>query len=226
MTAYCQRSDILPQINKITMTPELEIVLDFMINAASRNIDRHCNRPNGFVALSNAVAREYAGSGDYVQLIEECVAITLVETKQSVTDTYTAWASADWIAFSGDAEDPDFNSIPYDSLMTSGTGSLPLFHSGKINALRGFRPEYPSTGRALPTVRVTAKWGYSVTVPDDIKEACIIQVSRWWKRGQSGWADAMANADLGQLMFVKALDPAIEELLHNGRYVRPATGRH
>lgn len=226
MTDYCTLAEILVEINKTTLTPEQQNALfPRLIASASRAIDNYCNRPDGFVAASVATAREYTGTGDYVQPIDECVEITLVETKQSVTDNYTAWAAADWIPFSGDPLWPNFNSTPYDTLMTSGTGSLPLFHSGRINTLRGFRPEVHTSNRALPTVRITAKWGYSVIVPPGINEACIIQVARWYKRGQSGWADVLANSDFGTLNFVKSVDPAIKNLLDEGRYIKPATGR-
>jgi hypothetical protein len=225
MVDYCAAADVYLPTNKMKPTPEDNTVFAALITAASRAIDNHCNRPDGFIAASVASARQYTGSGDYVQFIDECVSITLVETKLSITDSYTAWAATDWLPFSGDPLSPNFNGLPYDALMTSGDGSFPLFHSGRVPYLRGFQPDVDNTGRALPTVRITAKWGASVAVPEAIKQACIIQVARWYKRGQSGWADTLASNDFGQLMFTKALDPAIVEILDNGRYVKPATGR-
>jgi len=62
-------------------------------------------------------------------------------------------------------------------------------------------------------IRVVGKFGFSAAVPDDIKQACIIQASRWFKRGQQGFQDTGAVNDMGQLRYVKQLDPDVELML-------------
>lgn len=229
MADYCTEEEIRAQIQKYVLQAGDDTVFEAMITAASRAIDNFCNRPDGFVALSNATARVFPGSGGYVQLIDECVAITAVNTKTASTESTYAnvWAAADWIPFSGDPLYPNYNSLPYDALMTTGGGDYPLFMNGRYGSLRGFRPDMEDgvSERNLPTVQITAKWGYAAVVPGPIKQACIIQVSRWFKRAQSAWADTLANGDFGMLMYQKSLDPTVKELLEYGRYVKPATGR-
>lgn len=195
-----------------------------LLLAASDSIDRFTNRPDGYVALTTATARPYTGSGKTIQRIGENIAITLVEVKESVTGTYTAWASSDWIAFTGDPLDPDFNSLPYDWLMVDPSGDQSHFTSGKWAGLRGFRPEEESIGRAAPTVRVTAKWGYAEVVPSVIKQACITQATIWFKRARSAWGDTAGNSDFGKLFYRKPLDPAIETMLVDARMVVPSIG--
>jgi hypothetical protein len=106
-------------------------------------------------------------------------------------------------------------------------GSHSLFTSGAFLSTRGWQPDPDllTAGASVPTVQVTAKWGYAVTVPDRVKQACIIQAARWFKRGEGGWSDSLANADLGTLEFRKVLDPDLELILKQGRLIKPATGR-
>jgi hypothetical protein len=223
MADYCVIADVKAQIEKTTTGAD--VVLTDMITAASLEIDRFCRRPDGFVS-GLASARVYAGVGKAVLYIDECTAISLVEVKGSPTDTsYVAWTADDWIAGRGDPETrPDFNHLPYTWVMVNPTGSYDYFTSGKVIGLRGFRTDPDVLGRAVPTVRVTASWGFATTVPATIKQACIIQVSRWYKRATSGWADAVGNNELGMLVYTKALDPDIQTILIRGKYARRSLG--
>lgn len=220
MADYCTVADIRVQIEKTTTTSDT--ILAAMITAASRAIDNYCNRPDGFEAAA-ASARVFAGSGGTVQWIDECAAITLVAVKDSVTDSsYTAWAASDWIAGRGDpVHSPDFNRLPYQWIMIDPSGNYNVFTSGRYTALRGFRPDTDAPARSVPTVQVTAQWGYALMVPEPIQQACIIQVSRWLKRGQSGWSDAIAVADTGQLIYKAKLDADVKLLLTDGGYWKP-----
>lgn len=200
-------------------------VLKMLLTASSRAIDNYCNRKDGFVAVSTASARVYTGSGHTHQWIDECVAVTAVAVKESVTDdSYTAWSTSDWIAASGDPERPDFNRTPYQFLLVNPTGDESHFTHGLFSAWRGFRPEINERGRGAPTVQVTARWGYATTVPDPIKQATIIQAARWFKRAESSWADVITQTDFMMLRFVKSLDADIKFLLEEGRYRKPAIG--
>lgn len=208
MADYATLAELKARLEKTL--PDDDTVLSALITAASRAIDAFCNRPDGFVAPTIATARVYAGSGRAWQRIDECVEITLVEVKESATDDgYVAWTGADWIAFSGDPEQPDFNRTPYTAILCAAGGAYSVFTSGFM------------TQHGVPTVRVTAKWGYAVTVPPAIREACVIQAARWWKRGQSAWADTAGTPELGLLLYRRELDPDLKMILVTGRYVRP-----
>lgn len=221
---YATKEEIKSAIGKTTNSADF-IIEDVIIPAASRAIDNYCNRKkDGFVSASVATARLYTGQGKPYLFTDEFTSVTLVEVKDSATDTaYTSWTSTDWIAFSGEADYPEFNDLPYTGIMVDPTGTYDIFPSGYFSTRRGFKPEI-EVKRGIPTVRVTAKWGYAVTVPSEIKQACVIQSARWFKRGESAWSDSLASGELGQLMFLKKLDPDIEMILVNGRYVIPAIG--
>jgi hypothetical protein len=221
--AYATAAELRTQMNKTSVADDT--ILTAIIAAAENTINLFTNRIDGFVALTTAIARIYAGTGRAYMSIDECVAITLVEVKESVSDTtYVSWAAGDWIPFRGDYKDPNFNMLPYTMLMTNPTGDQAYFTGGKFGGLRGFPPE-TDRSRGAPTVRVTAKWGYSVAVPADIKEACIMQSARWYKRLEGAMSDALASSELGTLLYRQVLDPDVKMILVNGRYVKPAVGR-
>lgn len=225
MTDYATAAEVKAQPDITGATHDT--VIAAMITAASLAIDNYCNRPDGFVALGAgaATARTYTGSGTAVQRIDECVAVTALAVKDSPTDsTYTAWAAGDYILASGDPESPNFNRTPYTLLIVDPTGDYSHFTSGQFSFRKGFRPDPDVPYRGVPTVQVTARWGYAATVPATIKQACIIQVCRWLARGGSQWADSIGSAETGTLEFRQELDPDVKMLLVGGRYVRPAIG--
>jgi hypothetical protein len=194
--AYATVKELRYHIGKTVQTDDWELAQ--LLDAAARAINRFCNRPDGFVADPTATARTFSGSGQAVQRIDECYAVTTVAVKDSATDdTYTAWGTGDWIAFSGDPEDPDFNSTPFTWLMIDPTGDETVFTSGLYTWRRGFRPSGRMRRRGTPTVQVTGRWGYADAPPADIKIANLMQAARWYKRLQSSMADAAASLELG-----------------------------
>ncbi|MCK6581196.1 MAG: hypothetical protein L6Q98_24155 [Anaerolineae bacterium] len=191
-------------------------VLARLITAVSRLIDRACNRPDGFVAADAPSAREYAGTGEAVLSIDECLSVSLVEAKDDPAEAaYTAWTADDWRAFSGDALAPDFTRTPYTALMTLPGGDHPVFPSGMRAGRSGSRT------LSAPTVRVTARWGYGEIAPPEIETTCIIQAARWYKRGLTAFQDRAGGGELGALTYRRGLDPEAWAILEGGRYVRP-----
>lgn len=224
---YATVTELRAEMNLLSTSDDT--ILERLIEAASRNIDRACNRPDGFVGDTVASARYYTGDGTAVQLIDECVEITAVAVKDSSTDTtYTAWATpttnmagdGDWYAFTGDRRWPDFNRLPYTALAVDLNGDYAVFTLGMFAGKRGF-PLDSDVRRNVPTVQVTARWGYADNIPNDIKEATIMMCARWYKQVQGAMADGVANADFGQLVFRQVLHPDIKRILEGGRYVKP-----
>lgn len=232
---YTTLAEVLARIDKAA-APATDAVITALINAADRAINNFCNRPDGFEAIAVAVARYYTGNGKGYLLVDECVEVAGVAVKEAATDTtYTAWTSpttnmagdGDWFAFTGDRKAPDYNSLPYTALGVDPNGSYSYFTDGQYLGWRGFpiHPDDVAHERAIPTVRVTARWGHSATVPPEIREASAMQTTIWFKRFEGAMASSLANVDLGTLELFQSLDPAIEFILRLGRYVRPATGR-
>lgn len=202
---YASLDELKNQIQKTQS--DQDGLLNFMLLAASTMVDTYCNREqDGFEAPETATVRIYAGTGKRWLWIDECVEVTKVEAKTSATDdTYTEWSAADWLAGAGDPERPNWNCTPYHFILTTSAGSY------------GYFPCSPE-----PVVRVTARWGYAEEAPETVKQATLTIAARWYKRGQSAWADALASGDFAQLLYRQKVDPDVAMMLDMGRLVRPA----
>ena len=224
MAEYATLAALKDRVDLNSSTQHDTVLLSLIV-ASSEKLDRYCNRPDGFLSVATATAHTYAGNGKAVQWIDECTSITTVAVKASVTDTtYTDWTTSDWQAGRGDPLSPDLNHTPYQFITVTPWGSYGYFTSGRYMGQRGFTPEPGSTGRGVATIQVTAKWGYATTVPTDIREACLMQAVRWWKRYQSGMSDTLASGELGTLLYTTSIDPDVASILKGGRYIRHTVG--
>jgi hypothetical protein len=226
-TAYGTVAGLKSRIQKSDATDDT--VIQGLLNAAAFCIDHWCNRAHNnpseidtFLAPATASARIYTTRLGYYVLLDETPSITTVAMKDSPTDiTYTALAASDWVAFSGSPERPNFNRLPYNGIMISAVGDQVPFVSGSYSFRPGFRPS--QTGRrGVPTLQVTAKWGYALTVPPVVTEATYVLTARWLKRGQSAWSDALASADFGMILYRQKVDPDVMMMLSNARLIKPA----
>lgn len=201
--------------------------------AVSRLIDGHLGyAEDGMVALSTAAARVYPGSGGRWMWIDPCVSISSVKTKEAVTDTTfgTTLATTDYRGFRGDPKTPssiNFNRLPYHGLMLSASASQSRWLEGAYSNSRFYfyNDRDEATDYAFePTIEITAKWGYAVTVPPIVKQATIMQTERIYKRQQGGMADALLSPDFGQSRFLSELDKDVKVLLNYSRLKRPQLG--
>jgi len=238
--AYCTAAEVKTRIDK-TYTDD-DALITAIIAGAQQAIDKWTNHPDGFEALASATARRFVGSGKAHQFIDECVEITKVEVKDSATDTtYTEWSSGDYIACLGDPYHPTFDTLPYDLLVVDISGDESHFTDGNVGSYGGgewdgysfdtyiFSHSQRTAKHVVPgqpTVRVTAKWGYSVTVPPIIREACAMQSALWYKKFQGAGADTLASSEFGQIPFAPPpMDRDVKMMLWLARLVKPATGR-
>jgi hypothetical protein len=233
MPIYATTAEVKQDINMISGSDDA--TLGRLLRAATQKIDQLCNRPDGFIATTVASQRFYSGTGKTWMPIDECTEITGVAAKDSITDTaYVAWdvpttnlaGDGDYVAARGDWRFPDYNGLPFTLLLIDPNGDESVFTGGRYAGTTGLIPigTFERNARGLPTVRVTARWGYANEVPPDIKQAAIMQVGRWYKRIQSSMADTLASPDLGTLLFRLSLDPDIKGIIIDGRYVRPPVG--
>ena len=66
-------------------------------------------------------------------------------------------------------------------------------------------------------MEIIGSWGYASTAPHDIREACLIQASRLFKRKDAPFGVA-GTPEAGQMM-LPALDPDVRALLRKYRRV-------
>lgn len=176
-----------------TTDTSYDAMLDELITAASRMIDSYVGGgENFFASPATATTRYFDGSGKAEQEIDPAVSITAVAVAEDGGRTagdYTTWVvDTDYYTF-------PYNKLPIRKLVVEEDGSKNGFH------------------RSRKSVKVTARFGYSATAPDDVKMACGIQVARWFMRGKGAFQDASAAANTGSIMYTKELDPDVKALL-------------
>lgn len=161
-------------------------LLELAVNAASRWIDGECQRR--FYLDDTTSARYYfAGTGEDLEVddFDPGTAITV-----AIGETFA-------------------------TTLTLNAGYFPVPLNAAVldrpyTALRRISNCWPATSTGKPTVRVTAKWGWP-SVPDGIKQACLIQAADVFKQkdnpfGVAGFGDfgavrIRANAAVESLLF-------------------------
>lgn len=218
MSAYATVEDLKNRIllEGEDLTEAQETVLEEILEAISRKIDNHCGRrENAFATSTEALYKYYVGNGKNYLRIDPCLSVTGVAVKTTYSsEDYTAWTTpttamagdGDWIPCRGSPEHPVYGETPYEMLFIDPNGDYSIF----------------TAGLARPTVRVNAIWGYSESVPADIREACVAQATILYKRYQGSMADTLGTSDLGVLsMKIRrgALTRDVQELLDNSGWV-------
>lgn len=211
-TAYATVAEFKGFIDSSLVTQDDEIQI--ALNAAAESIDRFTNRDTGdpdteaFVAIAVADTKTFAGRGTGVLRIPDNIAITLVEVKDSPLDAdseYTSMVAADWFAYRGADDAPDFEGLPFTKIGVDPRGDYSIWQDG--------RAKVGGRTLSLHTVRVTARWGYAAAVPEAIKTACIAQAERWHTRMMAGMQDATADPQFGIMTFRRSLDPDIAQMI-------------
>lgn len=190
MTSYCSVADIKLAMPDVTWGSGYDATLTAIAERASRMIDLLTGREDNAYAATVGVRRYTALNSATVRTDEMADLPTRVEIWDG---QWSDIANTDYYV-------EPINETPYNFLV--------------LDTLNGAMSAFPSYPNA---VRVTAKFGYSVTPPTPILQATLTQTVRWLKRGQHGYQDTGAVAELGQLMYVQALDPDVAAVLDNFR---------
>lgn len=203
-TAYVTATEIKAAAPDAFSGSTHDAILGALATRASELIDGLLgHEPGAFDASATAADRYYSGDGgDYIH-IDPCTAVSNVYVKANETAaTYDTWtADTDYIAAAGSPDDPAFNAGYY-SLLYVPAGSSKVFTRGK------------------KTIKVSAKWGRTDDPPGVIEQAVIIQVVRWFKRGQAAFQDVAGQVQVGTLTYAAKLDPDIETIVLNSGYRR------
>lgn len=188
----------------------LDTFLDECIERASRLIDRYTGREPGAYAADTDTIRYYTPDSGYILRIDEITAVPttvgvaetgVVDNANDTGGTYTTWGSTDFFMFPYNA--PDLR-IPYTEI--------------HLDTLNGSKTNWYTYPRG---VKVTGLFGYaaadtdSITPIPEIEQATIIQSVRLFQRARQGYADAGAIEALGQLRYVKKLDPDVENIVED-----------
>jgi len=162
----------------------------------SRYIDTLCLRPAGYFKAGTAAAKYFNGNGRQELWVDDMAAApTIVAVAETgITDgaggtggSYTTWAATDYYCWPMNAA-ADGN--PYTALVVD-----------TINGSKAMWYGYPRG------VKITAQWGGYTTVPDDIHQVALAEVTRIYEKARQNYRDTGGIIELGKITYTKAIDP-------------------
>lgn len=208
MVDYCTATEIKNHLTDSQLDATYDNILATLATRASRAIDRFTKRANGAYAVSADSTRYFDGTYDLELLVDELAAAPTsvavaesgdVDDSNGTGGTYTAWAASDYLLWPANALQWG---LPFEALI--------------IDRINGTKSAWYTYRKGI---KIVGKFGYSTTPPEEIKEACIIQAVRYFKRGQQAFMDTSANPMFQQMPYgvvtVAGLDPDVELLLNH-----------
>jgi hypothetical protein len=172
--------------------------LEMVITTVSRWIDAYTNRH--FYTTSGSETRYFTASeADYLDC-GDIISVTALKTDDAGARTYgNTW------------DTDDYDLCPYNA----GLKSEPYTYIEITNSGSNFFPARTKKG-----VRIDGFFGWSAA-PEVVREACILQSVRLYKRKDAPFGIAGSN-DFGTLQIVPNLDPDVRQLLNS--VIMPAIG--
>lgn len=197
VNGYCSRLDIKGRLGEIGTADDTRI--DAIITAISRWIDSECHR----FFFSYTGTRYYTPRRSTYIDVDDFTNLTTLQTDLDGDGTFeTTWTPTDYVItpFNARVESP---AQPYNGLQRALFGAF----------------VFPIT---IPrSVAVTAAWGFDTTVPVVISEACILQATRIFRRGDAPFG-VVGAGEMGQATVIGRLDPDVRMMLSPYRKVTVA----
>lgn len=194
---YCSAAELQTRLWGDTVTPSSvdELVLEQVIQGASRWIEKFTGRR--FYASTET--RYYTALFGNALEVDDLLSITTLSTDEDGDRTYEiTWASTDYdlmpLNATADAQ-------PYTEIRTAPEG------------------DYSFPAGLKKGVKVVGSFGYCTiaSLPHDVREACLLQSERVYKRKDAPFGIA-GPSELGQLRLISELDPDVKAMLYP--YVR------
>lgn len=168
--------------------PVRDADIDLIIGAVSRLIEKRCNRT--FYAGTAGAVRYFTAQSPQRIYVDDFTAITALETDDDGDGTVDAtWAAA------------DYRKLPSSSQFGWPYTWIEVMPEGDYRFPKGRRDG----------VKITGTFGWTA-VPDEIREACLLQANRLWQRRSAPFGVQGAN-EFGAPVIITKLDPDIEQLL-------------
>lgn len=169
-------------------------LIGMLLEVASRKIDDYCNVVHGhFGASTTTETRYYTAEEGHTLKVDNLLSISSsgLETDDGANRTYSStWSTGDFDLLPYNAA---LENRPYWQIETVASGS----YAFPVGVPRG--------------VKITGVFGYSVNVAPQIREACLLLVSRFKARQTSPFA-TLGSAEVG-VFRISAVDPDVKDLL-------------
>lgn len=172
----------------VTASTAQDSAIETAVQAVSRQIDGWCGRR--FWKNTTDEVRIFTPDDHGMLFTDDIVSVTTLKTDDDADGTFeTSWLSSDYALAPLNAA---LRGKPYTMICTkpNGTHSFPHVYSG---------------------VEITGVFGWNA-VPDPIKEACILQTIRIFKRPDAPFGVA-GIGDMGTAVRVMKFDPDVQALI-------------
>lgn len=183
--------------NEIATSTVWDNVLTTLCANCSRAWDKLTFREPGAYAVDADTTRYFDGvpvtATDYLDqiLVGEICAVTSVSTAPN-GGSFAPMNNADYLLWPYNAQ---LEGRPYTEVMLNPNGGI---------------SSWPSTKRS---VQVVGKFGYSLTVPDDVLEALLLYVVRFIRKNQQNFLEVGTITDSGQVYIGMKVDPDLQDLV-------------
>ena len=196
MTTYCSIPEARARLGIVNaMDTGDDGKLVSIIDAVSALIDNYCGRR--FYADADDVTRYFTAEySDHLDA-DDLVSVTTLAIDNGSRTWPTTWLAADYDLTPHNAV---LDGRPYAAIESTPSG----------------RFSFP-VGVAK-SVKVVGKWGWPA-IPAPIREACLLQVERLFKRGDAIFGVA-GSGELGQMVVISSLDPDVKLLLSGYKKLR------
>jgi hypothetical protein len=186
---YCTLAELRGRLGLLDADTTDDTKLESIVEAVSRLIDNWTARH--FYQTSAGTVKYFTANEHDILFIPDITTLTALATDETGERTYpTAWATTDYDLepFNAAGESKPYT---YITLPPQGRYTFP-----------------EGVGRG---VKITGTWGWP-SVPLPIKEACLLQSARLFKRKDSIFG-VVGSSELGQMMQITRLDPDVQMLV-------------
>jgi hypothetical protein len=206
---YCTLTEAKDMLPDGSWGTSYDVLLGTVVTRASRAIDAFLGRKPGAFYVTTDTTCYFDGSGHAELWIDELAAAPtsvsmaesgMVDGSGGTGGIYTLIGASDYWCWP-------------DNAVERGTPYLRL----DLDVVNGNYSQWYAFRRG---VKIVGRFGFSTAVPDEVKQAAVIQTVRWFKRGQQAFSDVSGVSDLGQLQYVQRLDPDIAAILSVPKFQR------
>lgn len=182
---YCTLAELRERLQFTATDVTDDSMLESVVAAVSRWIDKYTGRR--FYAATET--RYYKADDASLLRVDDLLSITSLGTDSDGDRTYEyTWASTDYDLEPANAAT---DGEPYTRIALAPQGR----YSFPVGMAKG--------------VKIVGSFGYAATTPATIKEACLLQCERLYKRKDAPFG-VLGSADMGQMMVVPKLDPDVQ----------------
>lgn len=192
---YCSWAEVEATLVGPTWGSTYDTIGALLITRCSRAIDTYADVEPGFFYVSADTTRWFDGTGSAHLWVGRLAAAPttvsmaltgVVDNAAGSGGSYTALTTSDYLLWPSNSL---LEGEPYERLDIAGS-------------------TYTAWEQGYKTVKIVGKYGWATAVPDEIKQATIIEVTKILNRGLQAYQDTGAVVDLAQMTYTQPLDPA------------------